>query len=70
MSLPEVIQHQDFLLTLNTNEESIIKDALPGVDVYPLFLNQKTVLGWFAPNSNRVSLCLSTTTLVWCTSIP
>lgn len=39
MSLPEVIQHQDFLLTLNTNEESIIKDALPGVDVYPLFLD-------------------------------
>jgi len=39
MSLPEVIQHQDFLLTLNTNEESIVKDALPGVDVYPLFLD-------------------------------
>ncbi len=39
MSLPEVIQHQDFLLTLNTNEESLIKDALPGVDVYPLFLD-------------------------------
>lgn len=38
MALPEVINHQDFLLTLNTNEEQIIKDALPGVDVYPLFL--------------------------------
>ncbi len=39
MSLPEVISHQDLLLTLNTNEQSIIKDALPGVDVYPLFLD-------------------------------
>ncbi|MGL5666726.1 MAG: cupin domain-containing protein, partial [Shewanella sp.] len=39
MALPEVINHQDFLLTLNTNEEQIIKDALPGVDVYPLFLD-------------------------------
>ncbi|NVC92310.1 2,4'-dihydroxyacetophenone dioxygenase [Vibrio natriegens] len=39
MSLPEVINHQDFLLTLNTNEESLIKDALPGVDIYPLFLD-------------------------------
>lgn len=39
MSLPDVINHQDFLLTLNTNEEKIIKDALPGVDVYPLFLD-------------------------------
>lgn len=70
MSLPEVIQHQDFLLTLNTNEESIIKDALPGVDVYPLFLDPENGTWWFAPNSNQVSLCLSTTTLVWCTSIP
>lgn len=39
MALPDVIQHQDFLLTLNTNEENLIKDALPGVDVYPLFLD-------------------------------
>ncbi|ABI37389.1 conserved hypothetical protein [Shewanella sp. MR-4] len=39
MALPEVINHQDLLLTLNTNEEQIIKDALPGVDVYPLFLD-------------------------------
>lgn len=30
MSLPEVIQHQDFLLTLNTNEESIIKRRATG----------------------------------------
>lgn len=39
MALPDVIQHQDFLLTLNTNEENIVKDALPGVDVFPLFLD-------------------------------
>lgn len=39
MALPGVIQHQHFLLTLNTNQESLIKDALPGVDVYPLFLD-------------------------------
>jgi 2,4'-dihydroxyacetophenone dioxygenase len=39
MALPDVIQHQDFLLTLNTNEDKVIKDALPGVDVYPLFLD-------------------------------
>ncbi|MBD1572574.1 2,4'-dihydroxyacetophenone dioxygenase [Vibrio sp. S17_S38] len=39
MALPDVIQHQDFLLTLNTNEENIMKDALPGVDVFPLFLD-------------------------------
>lgn len=39
MSLPEIINHQDFLLTLNTNEEKVIEEALPGVDVYPLFLD-------------------------------
>lgn len=35
----DVINHQDLLLTLNTNEENLIKNALPGVDVYPLFLD-------------------------------
>lgn len=39
MALPDVINHQDFLLTLNTNEENLVQDALPGVDVYPLFLD-------------------------------
>ena len=39
MALPDVINHQDLLLTLNTNEENLVKDALPGVDVYPLFLD-------------------------------
>ncbi|MCG9697862.1 2,4'-dihydroxyacetophenone dioxygenase family protein [Shewanella sp. Isolate11] len=39
MNLPDVVLHQDLLLTLNTNEESLIKDALPGVDVYPLFID-------------------------------
>ncbi|WP_430461465.1 2,4'-dihydroxyacetophenone dioxygenase family protein [Thalassolituus sp. LLYu03] len=39
MALPDVINHQDLLLTLNTNSEKLIKNALPGVDVYPLFLD-------------------------------
>lgn len=39
MSLPDIINHQDLLLTLNTNEEKIIRDVLPGVDIYPLFLD-------------------------------
>ncbi|MFH0265420.1 2,4'-dihydroxyacetophenone dioxygenase family protein [Vibrio rumoiensis] len=39
MSLPDVINHQDLLLSLNTNEEKVVKDALPGVDIYPLFLD-------------------------------
>lgn len=39
MALPDVIQHQDFLLTLNSKQQTLIKDALPGVDVYPLFLD-------------------------------
>lgn len=39
MALPDVINHQDLLLTLNTNEEPVVVDALPGVDVWPLFLD-------------------------------
>lgn len=39
MALPDTANHQDFLLTLNTNEEQVVKEALPGVDVYPLFLD-------------------------------
>lgn len=39
MSLPETVLHQDLLLTLNTNKAPLIKDALPGVDVWPLFLD-------------------------------
>ncbi len=39
MALPDIIHHQEFLLTLNTNDEPVIKDALPGVDVWPLFLD-------------------------------
>ena len=41
MSLPEAIS-QDFLLTLNTTELEPLEDAVPGVpgvDVYPLFLD-------------------------------
>jgi len=39
MGLPETINHQDLLLTLNTTEETLIKDVLPGLDIYPLFLD-------------------------------
>ncbi|GAB3091231.1 2,4'-dihydroxyacetophenone dioxygenase [Aestuariicella hydrocarbonica] len=39
MALPDVINHQDLLLTLNTNEEKAVINALPGVDVWPLFLD-------------------------------
>jgi quercetin dioxygenase-like cupin family protein len=39
MALPEFINHQDVLLTLNTNEETLIKDALPGVHINPLYLD-------------------------------
>ena len=38
--LPEIITHQDKLLTINSNEVPFIKDALaPGIDVQPLFLD-------------------------------
>lgn len=39
MALPEIIKHQDFLLTLDTNKEPVVVEALPGVDVWPLFLD-------------------------------
>ena len=39
MGLPETINHQDVLLTLNTREETLIRDVLPGVDIQPLFLD-------------------------------
>lgn len=40
MALPNAIHEQKELLTLNTNELPIFKDALiPGVDVQPLFLD-------------------------------
>ena len=39
MALPEPINHQEFLLTLNTEELPVVENALPGVDVWPLFLD-------------------------------
>ena len=39
MALPEMVNHLDFLLTLNTSEEKLIRNVLPGVDIYPLFLD-------------------------------
>ncbi len=55
MGLPEVIHEQDFLLTLNTNEQPVVKDALPGVDVWPLFLDSErgiwVIRARFAPGT-------------------
>ncbi len=39
MALPDTIQHQDFLLTLDTSKLPFVKDVLPGVDICPLFLD-------------------------------
>lgn len=39
MALPSPINHQEFLLTLDTSKLPIVKDALPGVDIFPLFLD-------------------------------
>lgn len=39
MALPDTIMHQDFLLTLDTSQLPIVRDALPGVDIHPLFLD-------------------------------
>lgn len=39
MALPETINHQDFLLTLDTTRLPIVKQVLPGLDIYPLFLD-------------------------------
>tara|TARA_R110002110_G_scaffold3754_1_gene19527 strand:- start:54316 stop:54819 length:504 start_codon:yes stop_codon:yes gene_type:complete len=39
MTLPEIITHQSALLTIDTSKEPLIVDALPGVDIWPLFLD-------------------------------
>jgi quercetin dioxygenase-like cupin family protein len=40
VALPSVIDRQDKLLTLNTNDLPILRDSVaPGVDVQPLFLD-------------------------------
>lgn len=40
MSLPEVINHQDQLLTVNTNAGKFLEGLLhPGIKAYPLFLD-------------------------------
>lgn len=41
MPLPEVANHQDCLLTINTESEKLIKNALPGVHIYPLMLDSE-----------------------------
>lgn len=44
MTLPAPINHQDFLLTLDTATLPVVKEALPGVDIYPLFLDAENGL--------------------------
>ena len=44
MTLPSIINHQDFLLTLDTSQLPVIEDALPGVDLWPLFLDAENGL--------------------------
>ena len=44
MALPDPINHQDFLLTLDTSTLPVVKDALPGVDIWPLFLDAENGL--------------------------
>ncbi len=44
MALPEPINHQDFLLTLDTSKLPVIKDALPGVDLHPLLIDAENGL--------------------------
>lgn len=39
MSFEGVINHQDFLLTINRHREGEVKNALPGVHVTPCFLD-------------------------------
>ena len=55
MALPETVTAQDFLLTLNTNDEPAIANALPGVDVWPLFLDPErgvwVIRARFAPGT-------------------
>ena len=38
MALPDIINHQDFLLTIHTNDEKLIKNAYC-VHIYPLMLD-------------------------------
>lgn len=55
MALPDIINHQDALLTLSTSEIPVVKDFLPGVDLWPLFLDTENgtwvVRAKFAPDT-------------------
>ncbi len=44
MTLPSPINHQDLLLDLDTSKLPLIKNALPGVDIWPLFLDAENGL--------------------------
>lgn len=39
MTLPSMINHQDHLLTLHTENQTVVKDVLPGVHIFPLMLD-------------------------------
>ncbi|MGQ7248064.1 2,4'-dihydroxyacetophenone dioxygenase family protein [Halomonas sp. V046] len=53
--IPDITKHQDVLLTLNTREETLLKNVLPGVDIYPLFLDAENgtwvIRAIFAPGT-------------------
>jgi hypothetical protein len=55
MTLPSPINHQEFLLDVDTSKIPVIENALPGVDIWPLFLDAENGL-WvlrakFAPGT-------------------
>ena len=55
MALPDPINHQEFLLTLDTSALPVVEQALPGVDVWPLFLDAENgvwvIRARFAPGT-------------------
>ena len=44
MSLPDTVNHQDLLLTIDTNQQVPVSDAIPGLTINPLFLDTENGL--------------------------
>ena len=42
MALPETINHQDYLLTVNIHDEEPVRHPIDGYDIQPLFLDAET----------------------------
>jgi hypothetical protein len=54
MTVPVASNHQEKLLTINTNDVPVLRDSLgPGIDVQPLFIDQEqgiwVIRAFFAP---------------------